>query len=78
MWNEYKYYIIFVQAATVARYPAATRLVADCKWIKEVYSFSSFADFSINVKTNGYQRPIVEIQLLAGFWYGKNSTFCSL
>ena len=23
--------IIFVQAATVARYPAATRLVADCK-----------------------------------------------
>ena len=70
--------IIFVQAATVARYPAATRLVADCKWMKEVYSFSSFAGFSINVKTNGYQRPIVEIQLLTGFWYGKNSTFCSL
>ena len=70
--------IIFIQAATVARYPAATRLVADCKWMKEVYSFSSFADFSINVKTNGYQRPIVEIQLLTGFWYGKNSTFCSL
>ena len=59
--------IIFVQAAT--------RLVADCKWIKEVYSFSSFADFSINVKINGYQRPIVEIQLLTDFWYGKKFNF---
>lgn len=44
----------FVQAATVARYPAATRLVADCKSMKGIYGSFSFADFSINAKTNGY------------------------